>query len=106
MSRIRQSVSAMAAGAAISGAVLLGVDLFHGTQYAAADQTVDARQKLAAVQTPSEIYREVNQAVSPSVVNIQVPRRWRGEGAAIAGNEAILSTVWRRDSAGIQWHGQ
>jgi serine protease Do len=82
--RLGKSVSAAATGAALSATIFMGVDLFHNTQYAAADQNVEsAREHLASVQTPSEIFREVDHAVGPSVVNIQVTKTVEHEASQV-----------------------
>jgi serine protease Do len=75
MVRVKKPLSVAVASAAICATAFVGVDVFHDVQFARADEHVqNARQELAGVQESSAIFREIHEAVEPSVVNIRVTK--------------------------------
>ena len=74
MSRLRNKALTLAAAAAVGGAGF-GAGLFRNAEFAFAAQRVDsARQQLANIDEQSTIFRDVHEAVEPSVVNIRVTK--------------------------------
>ncbi len=75
MLSVKKPVSVAVASAAICAAAFVGVNVFHDVQFARADEHVaNAREQLAGVEESSAIFREIHEAVEPSVVNIQVTK--------------------------------
>jgi serine protease Do len=84
MLRARKPLSVAVASAAVIATAVAGVEIFHDVQFARADEHVAAvRRDLATVQEGSAIFREIHEAVEPSVVNIQVTKTIEHEHSQI-----------------------
>jgi serine protease Do len=71
----RKTAGIATVSGALLGAAVLGVNIFQNGQFArAAEQVTATRQQLAAVEVSSDVYRQIHQAVEPSVVEIQVTK--------------------------------
>ncbi len=74
MSTWRKSIGAVAISGSVLAAVA-GVHIFQDTQFAYAEQSVNAtRQQLAAIEDASSLYRDIHKVVEPTVVEIRVTK--------------------------------
>jgi len=84
MSMWRKPLGVITLSGAVLGAAVLGVNVFHDTQFAQAEQQVNAaRQDLAVVEDSSTVYRDIHRVVEPSVVEIQVTKTVHHAGTPI-----------------------
>jgi serine protease Do len=75
MSKFHKTLGTAALSASILGAAVLGVHIFQDTQFAYAEQSVNAtRQQLAGMEDASSVYRDIHKVVSPTVVEIRVTK--------------------------------
>jgi serine protease Do len=84
MSALRRKSLALAAAAAIGGGAFFGAGLFRDAEFALASQRVDsARQQLSSIDEQSSAFRNIHEAVEPSVVNIRVTKTIAHESTPI-----------------------
>jgi serine protease Do len=79
MKSFRKSVAVMLLGGGAAGGLVVGSNLFHGAQWASAEQKPDTTpQQLSTVNDLSTVFRQIGKAVEPSVVNITVHKTIKG----------------------------
>jgi serine protease Do len=84
MRKWQKSLGVVTVSGAILGAAVMGVNLFRDSQFAMAEQNVQAtRQQLSAVEDYSDVYRDVHHVMEPSVVEIQVSKTIQRQGPAM-----------------------
>jgi serine protease Do len=71
--KFKKSMTALSLSAAMVAAGFVGSDLIRNVRFAQAEQRVEAtREQLSKVQDLAAVFRDVGEAVGPSVVNINV----------------------------------